>query len=128
MIRNLAFDQPLAIIDLETTGTDPQTDRIIEISILKLVPGAEPDHRTRRVNPGIPISPDATAIHGIRDEDVAGSPSFRALAKGILAFIEGCDLCGYNLTRLIRLVVSFADQPQGFIDHFVGRGELSRPQ
>jgi DNA polymerase III subunit epsilon len=104
MIRNLAFDRPLAIIDLETTGTDPQADRIIEISILKLVPGVEPDHRTRRVNPGIPISAEATAIHGIRDEDVAGSPSFRALARGILSFIEGCDLCGYNLRFDLRLI------------------------
>jgi DNA polymerase-3 subunit epsilon len=104
MIRNLAFDRPLAIVDLETTGTDPQADRIIEISILKLVPGAEPDHRTRRVNPGIPISAEATAIHGIRDEDVAGSPSFRALARGILSFIEGCDLCGYNLRFDLRLI------------------------
>jgi DNA polymerase III subunit epsilon len=104
MIRNLALDRPLAIVDLETTGTDPQTDRIVELSILKLVPGAEPDHRTRRVNPGIPISAEATAIHGIRDEDVANLPSFRPLARGILSFVEGCDLCGYNLRFDLRLI------------------------
>jgi len=106
MIRNLALDRPLAILDLETTGTDTQTDRIIELSILKLATGAEPDHRTKRVNPGIPIPADATAIHGIRDEDVAGSPSFGALAKAILSFIEGCDLCGYNLRFDLRLLLT----------------------
>jgi DNA polymerase III subunit epsilon len=106
MLKNLALDRPLAILDMETTGTDPTSDRIIEISILKLAPGSEPDHRTRRVNPGIPIPAEAAAVHGIRDEDVAGSPSFRALAKGLMSFTDGCDLCGYNLFFTLRLMLS----------------------
>jgi len=65
VIKNRILDRPLAILDLETTGTDPKADRIVEISILKLMPGEQPDHRTRRVNPGIPIPAAATEIHGI---------------------------------------------------------------
>ena len=107
VIKNLVFDRPLAILDLETTGSDPKNDRIVEISILKLVPGAEPDHRTRRGNPGIHIPAEATEIHGIRDEDVADLPPFRARAIGIRAFLDGCDLCGYNLRRFdLRLIAN----------------------
>ena len=71
MLKDVPLSRPLAIFDLETTGPDSSYDRIVEISILKLVPNGEPLHWTRRVNPGIRISPGATAIHGIRDEDVA---------------------------------------------------------
>src|SRR5262249_25341444 len=74
MMTRLEFDRPLAILDLETTGVDAKNDRIIEISILKPRPGAEPDHRTRRVNPERPIPPEASAVHGITDVDVAGKP------------------------------------------------------
>jgi len=106
-MTNLSLDRPLAILDLETTGTNPATDRIVEISILKIAPGAEPEHRTMRVNPGIPIPAEATAIHGIRDEDVAGQPSFRAIAPLIQAFLDGCDLCGYNLARFdLRMILT----------------------
>ncbi len=106
MIKNLVLDRPLAIFDLETTGTDTQDDRIIEISVLKLAPGSEPDQRTRRVNPGIPIPAAATEIHGIRDEDVAGMPPFRKLAPTILTFIDGCDLCAYNLRFDLGLILA----------------------
>ena len=106
MIKNLILDRPLAIFDLETTGTDIQNDRIVEISILKLAPGSQPDHRTRRVNPGIPIPPGATEIHGIRDQDVASEPPFQKLAPTILTFIEGCDLCAYNLRFDLGLILA----------------------
>ena len=84
MLKNIQLDRPLAVLDLETTGTDPKIDRIIEVSVLKLLPGGGHDHRTRRVNPGVPIPPEATAIHGISDDDVADCPSFRAIAPGIV--------------------------------------------
>ena len=74
MLKNIALERPLAVIDLETTGIDPKCDRIIEVSVLKLAPGGEADHRTRRVNPGVPIPPEATAVHGITDDDVADMP------------------------------------------------------
>jgi len=99
MFEKLTLARPVAVIDLETTGTDPRTDRIVEISVLKVVPGAEPVHKTRRVNPGIPIPPEATKLHHITDADVAGEPGFAKLAAGLLKLLEGCDLCGFNIKR-----------------------------
>jgi DNA polymerase-3 subunit epsilon len=97
----------MAIIDLETTGTDPQSDRIVEISILKIAPGSKPDHRAQRVNPGIPIPPEATAIHRIKDEDVACMQPFRAIARPVRSFLERCDLCGFNLLGFdLRLILT----------------------
>jgi DNA polymerase III subunit epsilon len=107
MITNLSLDRPLAILDLETTGTDPANDRIVEISILKVTVEGEPDHRTLRVNPGMPIPAAATEVHGIRDEDVVGQPDFRAIAPTIIMFLDGCDLCGYNLVRFdLRMILA----------------------
>src|SRR3954463_6537659 len=97
MFKNIRLDRPLAVLDLETTGTDPKLDRIVEISVIKVRPDGGHDHRTRQVNPGVPIPPEATAIHGIGDDDVAGSPSFRAVAPGLVRFLEGCDLAGFNI-------------------------------
>jgi DNA polymerase-3 subunit epsilon len=99
MFKHLVLNKPLAILDLETTGTDPLTDRIIEIGILKVLPEGQQKHCNYRVNPGIPIPPEATAIHGIADTDVATAPSFADLASNVWAFLEGCDLCGFNLKR-----------------------------
>ena len=107
MLKNLTLDRPLAILDLETTGVDPAEDRIIEISILKVWPDGSHDHKTRRVNPGIPIPPGATECHGITDADVANEPFFQVLANAVVAFLDGCDLCGYNLKRYdLRLLVN----------------------
>jgi DNA polymerase-3 subunit epsilon len=99
MLRNLTLARPLAVIDLETTGTDPKQDRIVEISVLKILPDGQQVHRTRRLNPGVPIPAAATAVHGISDADVAGEPRFAQVAGGLLAFLDGCDPCGYNLKR-----------------------------
>jgi DNA polymerase-3 subunit epsilon len=107
MLTGLVMKRPIAIFDLETTGTDPKNDRVIEISILKLKPGAEPDHRTRRINPGRPIPAEATAVHGITDADVEDKPLFSELAPGLRSFLNGCDLCGYNLLRFdLRLLLN----------------------
>jgi DNA polymerase-3 subunit epsilon len=99
MFKHLVLHKPLAILDLETTCTDPQTARIIEIGILKILPDGRQDHSNQRVNPGIPIPPSATAIHGITDTDVAHEPRFEQIAAGLRTFLEGCDLCGFNLKR-----------------------------
>jgi DNA polymerase-3 subunit epsilon len=69
MLMNLVRERPLAIIDLETTGVDPRVDRIVEVSVLKVSPDGTTDHRTRRINPGIPIPIEATRIHGISNTD-----------------------------------------------------------
>ena len=107
MLKNIALERPLAVIDLETTGTDPKIDRIVEVSVLKLAPGGEADHRTRRVNPGVPIPPEATAVHGISDDDVADMPTFRAIAPGLARYLDGCDLGGFNILKYdLRLLAA----------------------
>lgn len=98
IMARLVHDRPLVFLDLETTGTYPLYDRIVEISVIKLTPGAEtPEIRTRRVHPGRPIPAQATAIHGIRDEDVAEEPRFPRMARSLAHYLEGCDLSGFNL-------------------------------
>jgi len=92
----LTLRKPLVIIDLETTGVSIASDRIVEISALKVMPSGAEEWLTMRLNPGIPISPEATRIHGITDADVANEPHFKDVAKKIAAFLEGCDLAGFN--------------------------------
>lgn len=99
MLNNITLEKPLAVIDLETTGTDPRKDRIVEISVLKILPDKEQIHRTRRLNPGMGIPAAATAIHGITDADVAGERRFEQVADSLLRFLEGCDLCGFNFKK-----------------------------
>lgn len=95
----MELKKPIAFIDLETTGTDINKDRIVEISICKVNLDLSREVKTRRVNPGIPIPAGASEIHGIKDEDVANEPPFRSIAKGIHAFIDGCDIGGFNSTN-----------------------------
>src|SRR4051812_5519587 len=98
MLKYIILERPLAVIDLETTGTDTKVDRIVEVSVLKLSPGGAHDRRTWLVNPGVPIPPEATAIHGISD-DVGEMPTFRAIAPGLAPYLDGCDLCGFNILK-----------------------------
>jgi DNA polymerase III subunit epsilon len=111
MFKNLSLSRPLAVIDLETTGTDVRTDRIVEIAVIKFWPDGRVDPRCRRIRPGLPIPPEATAVHGIRNEDVANEPSFEQVASGLLEFLDGCDLCGFNLKRFdLKLLVVELDR------------------
>jgi DNA polymerase-3 subunit epsilon len=98
-VRNLKLARPLAFFDLETTGTDLASDRIVEISVIRLEPGGDPVARTRRLNPEVPIPPEASAVHGIRDEDVRAEPTFRQIANGLLDFLKDADLAGFNVRR-----------------------------
>jgi DNA polymerase-3 subunit epsilon len=95
----LQLRRPLAFVDLETTGVNVGSDRIIEISILKLHPDGKKETYTKRINPGIPIPAESSAIHGIYDKDVANEPDFKTLARDILRFIGDSDLAGYNSTK-----------------------------
>ena len=97
MQLNLA--NPIVFFDLETTGVNISQDRIIEISLLKVAPNGKEESKTRRINPGIPIPPEATAIHRISNEDVKDCPTFKEIAKSLAAQIEGCDLAGFNSNR-----------------------------
>ncbi|MCS7004563.1 MAG: 3'-5' exonuclease [Cytophagales bacterium] len=95
----LHLKNPLAFFDLETTGVNVITDRIVEIAIIKVMPNNERITYHQLINPTIPIPPEATLIHGIRDQDVADKPTFREVAKTIYQFLEGCDLAGYNMIK-----------------------------
>ncbi len=97
MLKNIRLERPLVVLDLETTGKKVQTDRIVEISLLKMLPDGANQIKTRRLNPGIPIPAEATAIHGITDADVANENSFCQIARSLATYLEGCDLCGYNI-------------------------------
>lgn len=95
----LNLRNPLVFFDLETTGIDIVHDRIVEISMVKVMPNGDEIVKTRRINPGMPIPPESTAIHGITDDDVKDCPSFKEIAKSLAAQIEGCDLAGFNSNR-----------------------------
>lgn len=95
----LNLKNPLVVFDLETTGIDIVKDRIIEISYVKVFPNGKEESKTMRINPGMPIPPASTAIHGITDDDVKDCPLFKNVAKQLAAQIEGCDLAGYNSNR-----------------------------
>lgn len=95
----LNLKRPLVFFDLETTGVDTAKDRIVEISMVKVMPDGEEIVRTRLINPQMHIPEDATAIHGITDEDVKEQPTFAQIAKSLYKFIEGCDFGGFNSNR-----------------------------
>jgi len=97
MLKNIRLERPLVVLDLETTGKRTHVDRIIEISTLKLMPDGTHKLLSRRLNPGMPIHPDATAVHGITDADLADKAPFQATAARLSGYLEGCDLCGYNI-------------------------------
>ena len=95
----LKLKNPLVFFDLETTGTNVATDRIVEISYLKVMPNGEERSKTYRVNPEMHIPESVSAIHGIKDEDVADCPTFKQIGKLIAEELKGCDLAGYNSNR-----------------------------
>ncbi len=107
---NLQLARPLVFFDVETTGTDIVSDRIVQISVLKVFPDMSEEVRTRLINPGVPIPVQASAVHGITDTDVADQSTFRSYAASIFQFFSGCDIGGFNSNRfdLPLLVEEFA--------------------
>ena len=95
----LNLKNPLVFFDLETTGTNINADRIVEICYLKVYPNGNEESKTLRINPEMHIPEDASAIHGIYDADVADCQTFKDVAKKIASDIEGCDLAGFNSNR-----------------------------
>jgi len=94
-----SLSRPLAFFDLETTGLSTTSDRIVELALIRVSPQGDVLERVRRFNPGIPIPPEATAIHGITDEDVADEPPFSAVARSLVELLDNCDLGGFNIRR-----------------------------
>ncbi|MDH5399330.1 MAG: 3'-5' exonuclease [Cyclobacteriaceae bacterium] len=95
----LNLKNPLIIFDLETTGTNIITDRIVEMSLLKVMPNQEVISKTHKVNPTVAIPPEVTMIHGISDDDVKDCPTFKQLAKSLAEFMQGADLAGFNVLK-----------------------------
>jgi len=95
----LNLTRPICFFDLETTGVNISTDRIVEISILKVHPDGKEERYTRLVNPTIPIPAEASEIHGISDADVTDKPTFKDLAKEVHNLIKDSDLGGFNSNR-----------------------------
>jgi len=95
----LNLTKPLAFFDLETTGVNVASDRIVEISILKIHPDGREEKKTKRINPTIPIPIESSLIHGIYDEHIQDEPTFKAIAKSLSTFLENCDLAGYNSNK-----------------------------
>ena len=96
---NLTLDKPIVFFDLETTGVKIASDRIVEISILKLLPNGNKESKTWLVNPTIPIPQDTIMIHGITNEKIINEPTFADLANEIFNLIENCDLAGFNSNK-----------------------------
>jgi DNA polymerase-3 subunit epsilon len=95
----LKLKNPIVFFDLETTGLNIASDRIVEISYLKVFPNGTEESKTYRVNPTVPIPKEASDIHGILDEDVKDEPTFATIAKNIAKVLEGCDLAGYSSNK-----------------------------
>lgn len=121
----LNLKNPLVFFDLETTGINITKDRIIEISLLKVHPNGKEEIKSRLINPEMPIPAQATAIHGITDNDVKDCPTFKQVAKSLAEMLEGCDLAGFNSSRFdvpmlseefLRAGVDFDMSKRKFVD------------
>ena len=97
--RRFQHERPVAIVDLETTGTNIASDRVVQVAVLKLdTDGSEQEFQTL-VNPQVDIPADATRVHGISNADVQGKPTFGELAPTLVELLAGCDLVGFNLSQ-----------------------------
>lgn len=124
-IMELNLSKPIAFFDLETTGLNVGNDRIVEISIFKVLPDNTSKLITHRINPIIPISPESTSVHGITDADVKDKPTFKELAPELNQFLEDCDLAGYNsnkfdipllIEEFLRAGIEFDLRNRRFVD------------
>ncbi len=95
----LQLKKPLAFIDLETTGINLGTDRIVEIAIVKLLPDGTRNVKRKLLNPGVPIPKASSDVHGITDEMLKDAPTFKQVAQELKQMLDGCDFAGYNSNR-----------------------------
>ena len=104
-IETMKITRPLIVLDLETTGTWLEKDRIVEIAMVRLEPDAEQKTYLSRVNPGMPIPPRVSQITGITDADVKDAPPFKKIAPDVAAFIGEADLGGFNVERFDLVIL-----------------------
>ena len=95
----LNLKNPIIFFDIESTGLNVATDRIVEICAVKVMPNGDEEIKTRRINPTIPISKEAQQVHGISNEDVKECPTFKEIAKSLANWMKGCDIAGYNSNK-----------------------------
>lgn len=95
----LVLERPLVFFDIESTGTNPYRDRIVEIAVIKVMPDGSREDVVRRINPCMPIPAGASAVHGIYDDDVKDCPTFDVVARNLYNYLDGCDLAGYNIVK-----------------------------
>jgi DNA polymerase III subunit epsilon len=95
----IKLKKPIVFLDLETTGVNPASDRIVEISLLKIHPNGNETQKTFLVNPEVDIPAAVTEIHGISNKDVKDAPSFKMIAKELVSIIEDADLAGFNSNK-----------------------------
>lgn len=95
----LNLKNPILFFDIESTGLNVASDRIVEICAVKVMPNGDQEVKTRRINPTIHISEESQRIHGISDEDVKDCPTFNQVAKSLAQWMSGCDIAGYNSTK-----------------------------
>ncbi len=121
----LNLKNPIVFFDLETTGLNITQDRIIEIGIIKVQVDGSEETKTYKINPGVPIPAESSAIHGIYDEDVKDCPNFKTIGKAVAKFMEGCDIAGFNSNKFdvpllaeefIRADIDFDMKKRKFID------------
>ncbi len=121
----LNLKRPLAFFDIESTGINVSSDRIVEISILKAMPDGTEQVKTLRINPEMPIPLEASLVHGIYDEDVAHEPTFKQVGEELSRFLDDCDLAGYNSNKFdipmlveefLRAGVDFEVDNRHFVD------------
>ena len=111
---SLSLSRPLAFFDLETTGLRIGKDRIVQIGIVRLLPDGTRETWESLVDPEMAIPPDATKVHGIRDEDVVGAPKLEDIAASVIHKLSNCDLSGFNC---IRFDVPFLTEELLRVDH-----------
>ena len=105
--RRLRLSRALAFVDLETTGLSVENDRIVELAIVKVLPGGDVVRLASLVHPGMPVPRGASDVHGLTDEHLAAAPRFDALAAEVAAFLDGCDIAGFNVGKFdLRLLAA----------------------
>lgn len=113
----LKLKRPIVFFDLETTGVNVSHDRIVELSYIKVYADGTEQTGVYRINPGMPIPPQSTAVHHITDADVADKPQFPALADEIKAIFEDADIAGFNSNKFdVPLLVEEFSRAGQFFD------------
>ena len=92
----IQIEKPIAFFDIESTGLSIEKDRIISIAVVKLMPDGSRISKSAIVNPIIPISKEASEIHGFTNDMLVDKPKFNQIAKSLYEFMQDCYLGGYN--------------------------------